>query len=763
MFFKSKGSSLLLGLLIVAFIPFLIQCAGEDQPYTEPPNLKLGGPEKQQCLSDINKTIDLYIRGELPQKNLEAFWDCLREALITFTDYTKGSSSEVYTAREVRAFLSKFFLGKIIITDPLLNQIMQIKRVFLGGSDVHFSRQEMEKAKSLILELKELTIILNPHVKVFYDGLTGRAKNKQISTDRFEDALVAFHKVAQQLGKLLIIKGEFYRFSDLDILLREIFLLIQPTKSTSPEDWQKYVPLLEKGKQIFIGGTQERIEGNEWERVFNIFSYFTQTLARLQYFILDSRFGDAKNIFHLEKIGQYIEKMISDVLVVHPGNVISFQLINEFIEISDGLFGLPLGLSAQQGKEIVEMLIRKVLTPKDDDRHKNIEGLGFPQLEVLKNEFKYWITSQKYAIRIIEGGGEGVSPILPAEDELYRVAFQAPWPLIIDENGILQMNFKKKTSYDLHSITSLNWQRQLIRILLRSFAADPERRQQLSYLTLEELKEVQVALEPLGVALGIFNPGDEKLAQRIIREASLFMPRSDGKQTITFEEGIEYLVYVLSGLSIEKQIFSELSTSCSISEVDGKKLIEASCFRKESSSQLLRWIHHLPEMAKYFEPDHSKGLWIQFEKYLEITVRKEGYSQLPILRSDIMEMWILLQYIETFFGRFDQSAPMGTINVPDSLQAYEVYAPYLAVLLKGYPISEKVRRAIFTYLMKYGKIHYFDDAIGGSLKFIGWMLSESRWEYEADRLRLVQILASLSSIQNSIWGEKILKISPNSH
>ena len=58
--------------------------------------------------------------------------------------------------------------------------------------------------------------------------------------------------------------------------------------------------------------------------------------------------------------------------------------------------------------------------------------------------------------------------------------------------------------------------------------------------------------------------------------------------------------------------------------------------------------------------------------------------------------------------------------------------------------------------MKYGKVHFFDDRIGGAIKFIWWRLNESKWQFEADRLRIIQILASLSNFQNSVLGHKLL-------
>ena len=668
------------------FLPLLLVsvlfsgCAQEEVPYSDPPNLKLGGPGRQ-CLSDAGTVIENYIEGKTTEAEMTEFWDCLHEALDTFSDYTQGRDGSRYKSTEIRTFLARFFLGEVVITDAMLNQVMQVKRLFVGGSDKSFSREEIRGTQKFIEDVKRLTVLLNPHMRVFYAALSGdKELQEKVNSVEFEDAMKTFHKVSQEISEMILKTNESYHFSDLSEFLEELFRLIEYDDPEGPRAWLKYLPLLTKGKLILVGGNELQIQGNEWRQVMSIFSYFVQTVARMSFYVLDAEFGSYTSTTQLQAIYGDFDKVFTEALNIHPGNTISFDLLNQFIDVAGTLFEFPLDVGAEEAKDIVRAAVEKILTP-NELHGQFIEGLTFIHLEEARKEFYYWVRAQIYVWDVFRSPDNPPEPMLPSELELHRAAFGGPWKMILTDQGALRIDWRDDNPYDLKSLTTLNWQRTIIRILIRRFASDPARREKLTYLTKDELVIAQQAVEPLGVALGLFEPGDTSLALRIIREASLFMPRSDGDQNVTYEEGLEYLANILSALSMQSLIFSELETVCPVYQEDDELLMEANCFRKETGERMDLFMHHLPNMRAYFDVPESRGLWAKFERYQEETIREEGFSQLPIKKADMLEMWMLLQYIDTFFGRFDSRNPKTTINVEDSLDAYVVYAPYLAELL----------------------------------------------------------------------------------
>lgn len=733
----------------------LISCAQEEVPPSAPPNLKLGGPGRE-CLSETSQTVDQFIKGNLNENQIRDFWDCLNGALNTFTDYTKGRASDQYTAQEIRAFLTQFFLGDVTITDGMLAAIMEVKRILVGGSVQAFSRTEIEFSKRIIEEIKAVTIELNPHIKIYYRAVTGRDPEKSLDPQKFELAMGAFHKSMLRIGQIVSRQNQDYSFAQLELFLGELYQLVNGSDKDI-DLWLRYLPLLSTGKALLVGGSDQSIRGSEWPSVVFVFSHFLQTLARTNVYLLSETFGDQISLSQTEAVFRSLDEVILAALAARDNRTLLFSEINPFLRAIESLYGFPLDLSIEEMEEVVKTVVQQILSPFEIER-SSVQGIGLVQWGELKSEFLFWAGSQQLAID--QARMRRVSPNIPetVREEWDRIVVRSPWPVRVDDRGVLVIDWKGESKSDLHSLTQVNWQKSVIRILIARFAQDPERRAKKQFLTEAEVVALQKAVEPIGVALGLFDKGDTSLALRIIREASLFMPRSDGDQTVTFEEGVEYLMYVLSGLQIEAEMFSHLKLECNVQVSDkGETGIEVNCFRRWVINNRNDLLKHLPHMRSYFNPPGGDGLWVGFERFQEETVRSDGFSSAPILRSDIMEMWILLQYIETFFARFDKAQPESTINVPDSLDAYVVYSPYLAVLLEGYSLNAKFRRGLFTYLMKHGKVHFFDDAIGGSVRFVSWVLNERSWAYEADRLRIVQILASLSSIQRNILGLPLLQ------
>lgn len=742
MFSKKLALALCLPSLLIG----LAGCAGEEEPFSVPPQVKLDGDDSQ-CLSKAPEIIDEFITGGLPDHKVIAFWDCFNDALSIFVDYTRGRQSDVYTAREIRTFLERFFLGDVKISDRLLNQVMQIKRLFVSGSVESFSKEDLVKVQAVIEDFKRLCLKLNPHVSLVYKALVGSTKDSPASPKDFNAAMEALHTVAKDLGGVLQISGEEYLFSDLQIFLEEIYYLIEG-KNSNPQVWTKYIVLLERGKALLVGGDQGKIASVEWNHAFSAFSRFVRTVVRLQYFIFNKEFGTRISIEQVQLGFRDIHSVLVEALKFQKNENFSYADLDILIETFYNLFGLPMGLEVEDAQELLRVVVERFLSPYGSREESTVHGIGLIQLQTLKDEFNHWMDSQRYVVEIIESNDFNRTPTTPGAQELRKVALEAPWNLTLDHRGVLQFDWSEgERTYDLYSLTTLNWQRMAIRLLVNNYAGDLNRRENLIGLTEEELKVAQAELSPLLVAIGLISEGDTTLYTRVVREANLFMPRSDSNNVVSYYEGVEYLAFILSGLAMEEEIFSDLMREgCQTSEdAEGGTLVDVICFRDVAEKFKSKHLSHLPRMQTYFDAP-VEGLWREFEKYQEKAVRTDGFSNSPISRGDIMEMWILLQYIETFYSRFDNEGPLGTINLNDSLSAYDVYRPYLKDLLSDYPLSKADRLALFTYMMKYGTIPYFEDGWGGLVRFVNWKLTKHKWKFEADRLKIVKILASLSSL-----------------
>jgi hypothetical protein len=137
----------------------------------------------------------------------------------------------------------------------------------------------------------------------------------------------------------------------------------------------------------------------------------------------------------------------------------------------------------------------------------------------------------------------------------------------------------------------------------------------------------------------------------------------------------------------------------------------------------------------------NADFWKNLQPLLERAARPKQ-STGDLSSGDVVKMWILMQYIEIFFSKYDANRN-GLIETDESLIAFKTYDPTVASLLQGFDLGDGERKAFFTYLFNFGSTPFDDFA--GALKFLHWTWEESQWSYEADRLRLAQILAKLAA------------------
>ncbi|MDC0980359.1 hypothetical protein OAQ84_01350, partial [Bdellovibrionales bacterium] len=95
--------------------------------------------------------------------------------------------------------------------------------------------------------------------------------------------------------------------------------------------------------------------------------------------------------------------------------------------------------------------------------------------------------------------------------------------------------------------------------------------------------------------------------------------------------------------------------------------------------------------------------------------------------------------------RFDSSIS-GTIELEETDGALTVFAPTLGDLLGIDPVDKLWDiKVLFTYMLKYGSSPTRDDPIA-SIEYLYWRWHPEVWSYRSDRLKLAQILASLTKL-----------------
>ncbi len=724
-------------LLAPIFIYILCACAGEDRPFQDQPQLK----GSEQCLSGVDQDFSAFLEGKSTSDDVDEFWACVSDAILQFEKLTRGREESLYRGEELANFLHEFFLGEKRLSPPLVSEFMEIKKLLIGGSANFLSREELLKAPLLFSRLRDLTQKINPHILVLRQIVIGKSV---VPESQFVAAMQASKQVIFGLSDLFVENSGSYSFENLERFLQELGILVdaKSDEQLAKVKLSKYVPLFREAKFLLIGGDRMGIRFQEWPELARVFSGIFDSWSRVSLYVSKENWTSNLALGAIEISLDQILSLLKTAMKNKSSDQIHFEELRPILVELEGLKLLPLDLTATQSRDILEVLVHRALGVRiDGTRIPKSQGLLAVHMDHLMTEFNIWKDSQIYVNSLKDG-------VLPSpngeiEEEFHRIA-TGPWPLNIDQTGRLVFSKGQAAAAEvLSSLTALNWQKTLIRVFVRGFSEDLGRRLSLKGLSKNELKQLAIELEPLGAAFGLYDKNNLDIYKRIFQEANLFMPRSNGDAWLDYAEGVEYLSFVLSGLNAGEFIFADLLKVCPSIEIKGKPHVDVNCFRRRSLERE-NFVEHLPGVAKLMSA--NPNLWIEMTKLLESTVRDAPEFGRPIPESDLSLMWVLLQYIETYYLKYD-SNQNDLISLAESRTAFDnVYKAILVDLLDGIVENEEDVLTFYTYLFKFGDTPFSQNRMGRSVRFLNWKYHPEKWSYEVNRLRLVEILSALSKL-----------------
>ncbi len=726
-----------LGLLLAS-----ISCSSYREPVSRPaPILNMKGG----CLGEAGSTLEQFFRGQASTLEVAEFWQCLDVTLQKFYHVTYGQQPGIYSAEEIREFLRRYFVSGDRLTDPLFAEIMELKRLLIGGSVEHITLAEWGRLRGVMQELRRISLQLNPHMLALQRDSTGPWGQKEdldlgSGEQVFVEASQALNQAAGGLGRLLGRTQLSYSRLRLEALMGELDRIF--SLNLSP-----WLPLWGQVKEVVVGGSAEVMQAEEWEPLLGLLSraYGQYVLWNL---IHDQ--GENSSPQALRRWDRWMAESLSlsaGLLRSQPEETLSWNRLESLWAELESLGFLPFAMDQPQWSQLLQTVVCRFLQPDCEGEGTGSPSLGFglehlAQIRVLYEDWRQGQASVDRLMRSPERGGE-TSALHPRLQELLA----GPWPLVQDRWGRLQLTTEARVFDRRRDLETLNGLGFLLQRLMGAYAAAPSG-EPLSMDRLQ-LKRAFTELHPLWQSLGLisFESGDEaamdRFVSKVMRDASLFMPRSQGGDRVHLPELVEFASFALSGLRASQKVFRELQEveHCPRWSSEGEflGLDPVTCLRPLLFGRRDQYLQHLPHLRQYLDQGDLR-LWELFERQLQLTVRPGAGARQPVSTGELTEMMVLMKYIETFFLRFDQNGN-GTINLPESLEAFPLFFPTLQALFEaiGFEPSEEEVLAFFTFLFKEGRTP-FDQPDS----FEDWLDEPDLWEYEADRLILARILASLS-------------------
>ncbi|MCB0351481.1 MAG: hypothetical protein KDD38_09875, partial [Bdellovibrionales bacterium] len=503
-----------MGVLVLTSI---IGCSKEEEPYHEIARIELKGA---RCLSDSIKKIETFFAGKSTAKEVDAIWTCYSFALRTFDKYVQGENKNSYTSNELRNFLETYFLKEDlkksrrthIISDALLDEMMIIKRLFLGGSTNSLKKDELLKTLDLIVVFKKITEDLLPHSKLLFTS----GSQTPPSEAEFKAAEQALSKASADLVSFLNQRTSRYEMANLNRLLNELHLFFRDLDPNSKfGKVHIYVPIIAKLKALLLNTNSFAIEASEWPAVGELLSQVAAIGLRAQYTF------DVESLYSIEKLDLLERTSRMGLEIVK--NSFSYRdhgaiAVSQFLDLIDELEAidlLPLALTADDAKHMTSRFLDLVLNPEEK---YPVSGLTLSKLGYLETEINGWAQVQKLMIRKEENDGN------PFWRQM-KMVLNSPFSLSLDTLERIVLDGDTAAT-NIEGATRLNWARAGLSMLFNAYIADPARRKTMN-LSTKELHNAFIDLRPIFIGLDLIDKDDFIYDQSLFRDANLFMPRSD--------------------------------------------------------------------------------------------------------------------------------------------------------------------------------------------------------------------------------------------
>lgn len=277
------------------------------------------------CLNSVNTTVAHFfdVQKEVRSQDLQAAADCYHATLESFITHTKSgrSDSEDYSADNIVMLIHKLHPDfKITVSE--VESYLSIKRVLLGGAEKTISKTEIQIVQDLIAELGEGLIALLPHRKI----LLGK-ENLPRTDEGYANFGRAIVELKDQLNHFLVRVDRHKSKRTIDLKVLGKFLISYLENS---EQYEPHLNLMVRFKQLTLNNSEESLQREDLAIFVRQITLTYQALLTYQYFIKDDR------IFtNIGNIVTFFTKVPQQVQDSEMFQTISLQAIRDVMDLAE--------------------------------------------------------------------------------------------------------------------------------------------------------------------------------------------------------------------------------------------------------------------------------------------------------------------------------------------------------------------------------------------------------------------------------------------
>lgn len=709
-------------------------------------------PVQGGCLSGAAVTMDQYFQGKISEHELEAFWNCMDKALVSFISNTRGADGKNWKGEELSSFLSTYFLKGKRIDPELVKEAMLLKQGMLGGNASVITKEEIEQTILFVRALKSTSLKLRPHMPI----KTNNYLEKKYSVEQLNEVLFLFQTGMAEIGSTLAGKQGSYSFDQLNHFLVRLKVFLYEGNSGKGE-WidsaQNWTQALRPAKQIFISPPKDQIRSEDWSKIYELAPKYYSLYLKSKFFlgIEDQQFSSGNGLKQLEALFQEFSSIMLTLLKNHPTGEISSSDVEEFLEALHKNNLLPVQL--ETAKAFFQTLFSKILSGPQSTRGYviNKETLarlhfsfrfatdGFKMLEALFRVEGLDLATGHLAEEKIPSI-EKLIALVPDADattkdaaELIHKSMKEIRTIFRENSSQVLISEKRGSARFSHShLVKMHMFQSVNRLLAKSYGSKP------GILQEAEINALADDIFPLLQDLSLVAKETRNSVSKRLFEASLFLYSSDGQTSLTMTEAAELQALLLSTLSHGKNIHKKLAERSGVldAESPSKSVIPARDYPERLLELRSEVWANIPGFLKFVD-SRKKPQQLDLLKKMFQFLRK-GRENQDFTIADTQSVILLPYYIELLFSRFDLDED-GFLTNEEAERAFPVFQPFLSKKAKEHGLdSAEDHHAVYMFLLAYQELPN-----NMKTKWIWRRYITGEKNFSVDRAKVVQIFEKL--------------------
>jgi hypothetical protein len=469
--------------------------------------------------------------------------------------------------------------------------------------------------------------------------------------------------------------------------------------------------------------------------------------------------------------------IIRDILVTKKGTQLKLEELTLITRRLVEANILPDTIKADSIEKVYKLLLNNIMiSPKDRLEGYVPNAITMHSVELLRRELQIWLDTEIFIAKISVNWKpkEGLRPrdmVALVEKTLdstktsaslaiglkeFKFLMATPSPMTLDKEGRLYISRKLAQVYDRESLSQLNLNRALARVVNRSFAGDMNRVENYGGVTLDEVNAVFNQVRPFFIEMKLLEPDNKTFGDARFRDANLFMAHSDGGNTASYVEVADLIGMIWSGVKINTKLTEDLHRAClgHLEKVDTRTEVSVDCAVKVYRDSMVRNMTATPDFIKYMKSSDRD----EAERFVFNMFKTSGYvpnKKKVALIADFAQVPHAVQYVEMLFARFDEDSD-GYLTKYEALKAFPLFKTLL-VQYAGDQVKEHDLPSVFMFLLRYGKA---PTTLKEKLTFVlRWRGKPDNWVVNADRSKLAGILGYIADMANKASADQVPEIS----